>query len=95
MAEQQLTDWWGNPALDYGEWEDLLRKYADNYFVTVTNHPFGKRYVLAIYNEDEFDEANAWADEFIDFMHAKGIRAFGAGVQWGDSINERKMMSIF
>ena len=91
MVDTQLKDWWGNPAIDYGDLSDMENKYADNLFVGVTNRPFGDIYVLYVCDETDQENASRWLNEFHQLMKAKQVCPYGAGIHWGSNVIDRKM----
>ena len=89
--ENNLKDFWGNTAIDYGSKDEMTKKYADNIFVFVSDKPFGEGYVLFLCNDDEEKLAYSWLDEYDALMAAKGINAYGAGVNWGYNVSKARM----
>ena len=89
-----MTDFWGNTAIDCGDFEDLMQKYANNLFVSVSQEPFGKDYVLFVGNPDEMDRAEAFLSEFDTKMSIQGITAYGAGIHFGDRLLSQRYDSF-
>jgi len=86
-TQNNLKDFWGNDAIDYGSINEMTRKYADNIFVFVTDKPFGDGYVLFVCDEDEEDLAYNWLSVYDTSLKNKGIGAYGSGVSWGYNVN--------
>ena len=86
-TNNQLKDFWGNDALDYGSKAEMTDKYADNIFVFVSNKPFGDGYVLYLCNDNEEDLAYRWLDKYDESMRSRGINIYGAGVNWGYNVS--------
>ena len=89
-----LKDPWGNEAIDFGSKEDMLRKYSDRVVVTVNNRPFCDVYVLYICSEQEEESAYAYLDSYHKTMQSKGIMAYGAGVNLGDELEEKRTIGF-
>jgi hypothetical protein len=89
-----MTDFWGNTAIDYGDFEELSLKYTDKLFVSVSKEPFGKDYVLFVGNPDEMDKAETFLSEFDTKMNIKGITAYGAGIHLGDKLLSQRYDSF-
>lgn len=85
-----MRDYWGNPALDFGTYNEMAKKYADKVFASVADKPFGNIYVVFVCEEDEADKVNEYLDEYSAKMRDKGITAFGTGIHWGDELRARK-----
>ncbi|MCL2086529.1 MAG: hypothetical protein FWH05_02910 [Oscillospiraceae bacterium] len=85
-----LKDYWGNEALDFGEDTELESKYADKIFVSVSNKPFGKSYVLFICEESESEKAQEYLESFSKSMRGRGITAFGAGIGGVEELKRRR-----
>jgi hypothetical protein len=87
---QEMKDFWGNDALDYGSLIDLQIKYRDKVFLFVTNQPLGDGYVIAVAENDEEDMLYKQLENFNRAMKDKGIMAYGAGVNWGHDIQSMR-----
>jgi len=83
---ETVKDFWGNDALDYGPRKEIEEKYGNNLMVTVSNKPFGDPYVLFICEEDEYDKAKDYLDEYRVKMKERGITAYGSGITYGTSL---------
>jgi hypothetical protein len=86
-----MKDFWGNTAIDYGDFEELALKYADKLFVSVNQEPFGKDYVLFVGNPDEMDKAESFLSEFDTKMSVQGITAYGADIHLGDKLLAQRL----
>jgi hypothetical protein len=91
---KDMKDFWGNPALDFGTYNEMTKKYTDKVFASVTDKPFGDIYVMFVCEESEADKANAYLKEYGAKMRARGITAFGTGIHWGDTLQDRKMFNF-
>jgi len=89
-----MTDFWGNTAIDFGDFDDLTIKYADKLFVSVSKEPFGKDYVLFVGSSDEMDKAEVVLSEFDTKMSVQGITAYGAGIYFGDKLLSQRYDSF-
>ncbi|MCL1903094.1 MAG: hypothetical protein FWF94_01585 [Oscillospiraceae bacterium] len=85
-----MKDYWGNPALDFGDFEGLMKKYTDKIFVSVSNKPFGDEYVLFVCGEDENEKAEKYVKEYDEMMERKGIMPYDARVNFGDMLLSKK-----
>jgi len=86
-----MQDFWGNPAIDFGAFAEMTRKYKDKLFVSVSNKPFGDSYVLFICDESEEDEARTFLKEYDSNMKSRGITEYGSGVSIGEAIHDRNI----
>ena len=86
-----LKDYWGNDALAYGSMNDLISKYHDKIFVSVTDKPFGDSYVLFVCSPDEQEKADKFLIDFHAVMESKGITAYGAGTSLGSDLLAARM----
>jgi hypothetical protein len=91
LDNQQLKDWWGTDALDFGRLDELTVKYKDKLIVTVTNKPFGDSYVLYICDADKEPLAKDYLTKYHKKMDNKGIRAYGAAVSLGSDLEAERM----
>ena len=89
-TDVNLTDFWGNSAIDYGSLDEMTDKYADKIFVFVSNKPFGDGYVLFLCNDEEENLAYKWLKEYNISMKNRGITVYGAGVNWGYNISSAR-----
>jgi len=86
-----LQDFWGNPALAFGNKRELEAKYPDKVFVSVTNKPFGDSYVLFVCDPDEDEKADKFLADYRAKMKSRGIRAFGVGTSLGANLRAARM----
>ena len=86
-----MKDYWGNPALDFGDFEVLMKKYTDKVFVSVSNKPFGDEYVLFVCDEGEDEKAKNYVKEYDEMMERKGIMPYDARVHLGYKLLSKKM----
>jgi len=86
-----MKDYWGNDALDFGTHSEMRDKYADKFFVSVSNKPFGKCYIVFICNRDEYDKAKKFLDEYDKKMAERGIKVYGSGIGRGDDLHAERL----
>jgi hypothetical protein len=86
-----MKDFWGNPALDFGAFKDMTKKYTDKVFASVCENPFGDVYVVFVGNEGDEDKVLEYLSEYDTKMEGKGITAYGSGIHWGDALQGKKM----
>jgi hypothetical protein len=86
-----MKDFWGNEALDFGLLQDLLHKYKDNIFVSVSKEPMGQEYVLFICDEGLESKARKYATEYKKKLRDSGVTVFAVGVHFGSRIFSKKV----
>jgi len=92
--DNELKDFWGNDAIDYGSNAAMTDKYADKIFVFVSDKPFGDGYVLFLCNDGEESLAYEWLKKYDKSMRSRGITAYGAGVNWGYNVSGARMQGF-
>ena len=86
-----MTDFWGFPALDKGRFDELLKRYRDKVFVSVSQEPLGDEYVLFVCDESDESQAQAYLSEYKANLTQKGIKRFAAGVHLGSALFSKKV----
>ena len=86
-----MKDFWGTPALDKGKYNELLKRYKNKVFVSVSNEPFGDEYVLYVCDESDENQAREFLSEYKADMIQRGIKTFAAGVHLGDALMSKKL----
>lgn len=94
MEQAMLKDFFGTPALDYGSYEAMQRKYRDNCFIMVTNQPppdLGDGYVLEIGEPGDEAAMEERSLAYYNKMRAAGNLACCTGVVKGAGIIDKML----
>ena len=95
-----MKDYWGNEALDFGVFKELLDKYTDDVFVFITKNEDGhyddydeEGYVLFVCDEEHEKDAHKFVDELEDDMTEKRgvpLYSYCPSVVWGLKLLAKK-----
>jgi len=91
MAEK-LIDFFGTPAIDSGTYGEMMRKYADEIFILVTNDPISEAagYVLEIGDPSMEDLMEKRAFDYKSRMRGEGHTMCNAFVVFGEALVAKK-----